>query len=128
VYLLVAVLYLAGLLPLLVANQGGRPHPRAYLLEFQTASPRRLVGDAILNAAAFVPVGWLLARAGRALGAPASTGVAVAAALCGLLSLGVETLQFFLPFRYSSLVDVLTNTSGAALGAAVAGGRRRRPP
>jgi VanZ family protein len=40
--------------------------------------------------------------------------VAVAAAL---FSAVMETLQFWLPGRYSSVVDVAANTLGAALGA-----------
>jgi VanZ family protein len=37
-------------------------------------------------------------------------------------SLLMETVQFWLPTRYSSIIDVLANTLGAALGA---GGERR---
>jgi len=39
---------------------------------------------------------------------------------CLAVSLTVETLQFFLPSRYSSLIDVLTDTAGAVIGAVVA--------
>ena len=123
-YLLVASLYLALLLPWLVTNLGWRPHPRTYLLEFRLASPTRLAGDAIFNVAMFVPFGWLLARGIADIGASARARVVVVAAACAALSLTVETAQFFLVSRYSSAIDVLTNTVGAAVGAVIAHRRR----
>lgn len=124
--LLAAALYLAVLLPLLVTDNDGRLHPRAYLLEFRYGSARRIVADAILNLVVFVPLGWLLCRTLRTLPALRVSPVVSVAAICAVFSLGVETLQFFLPTRYSSLIDVLTNTVGAILGALIAGGRRDR--
>jgi glycopeptide antibiotics resistance protein len=119
-YLLVASLYLALLLPWLVTDLGWRPHPRAYLLEFRLASPARLAGDAVFNLAMFVPLGWLLARGIEDLGASTRTRVVVVAAACAALSLTVETVQFFLVSRYSSAIDILANTVGAAVGAVIA--------
>jgi glycopeptide antibiotics resistance protein len=119
-YLLVASLYLALLLPWLVTDLGWHPHPRAYLLEFRLASPARLAGDAIFNVAMFVPFGWLLARGIEDLGASARARLVVVAAACAALSLTVETVQFFLVSRYSSVIDILTNTVGAAVGAVIA--------
>jgi VanZ family protein len=118
--LIAAGLYLAVLLPALVMDDGFRPHPRAYLLEFRLASPARLVGDGLLNVAAFVPLGWLLSRGIRDVAASSRSRVLTVVGFCVLVSLVVETLQFFLPSRYSSLVDVLTNTVGALIGAVVA--------
>ena len=129
-YLIAAGVYLAVLLPWLVIETGIHPHPRAYLLEFWLASRARLAADAIVNVAAFAPLGWLLARglAGRATAVPAR--VLIVGGLCGGLSLVVETLQFFLTSRYSSLIDVLTNTLGAVAGAVAASrwGRRAGGP
>lgn len=122
--LVAAVLYLVVLLPLLVTDNDGRPHPRAYLLEFRHGSPRRLIVDAILNTAVFVPLGWLLHRALRDLPTSTAGRLAIVAAVGATFSLTVETLQLVLPSRYSSLIDVLTNTSGAVLGAALAAGWR----
>jgi hypothetical protein len=122
--LVTAVLYLVVLLPLLVIDNDGPPHPRAYLLEFRFGSGRRLIVDAILNTVAFVPLGWLLYRATRGLPTSTAGRLAIVAAFCGMFSLSVETLQFVLPSRYSSLIDVLTNTGGAVLGAALAAGWR----
>lgn len=36
-----------------------------------------------------------------------------------LLSIGVETVQYFLPSRVSSLLDIITNTGGTVLGALI---------
>ena len=118
--LIAAGLYLAVLLPALVMDNGFRPHPRAYLLEFRFASPSRLAADAILNVAAFVPLGWLLAQGSRDIAASSRGRVLSVGGFCLAVSLTVETLQFFLPSRYSSLIDVLTNTAGAVIGAVVA--------
>lgn len=124
-YLIAAGLYLLLLLPWVVIETGTRPHPRAYLLEFRHASWAWLAADAIVNVAAFVPLGWLLARGGIDLIASALPRVLIASALCGGLSLGVETVQYFLTSRYSSLIDVLANSLGALAGAVVALGWRR---
>lgn len=123
-YLLAASLYLALLLPWLVTELGWRPHPRAYLLEFRLASPARLAGDAVFNVGVFVPFGWLLARGIADIGASAWARIVIVAAACAALSLTVETAQFFLVSRYSSAIDILTNTAGAVVGAVVAHGRR----
>ena len=75
-------------------------------------------GDVIINVLGFVPLGFL------AMGLPAemrrtgfwqSLGWVVAFCLC--VSLCIEIVQYFLPGRSSSMVDVLTNTLGALVGA-----------
>ncbi len=125
--LIAAGLYLVVLLPWLVMDIGLRPHPRAYLLEFWFASPARLAGDGILNVAAFVPLGWLLCRSTRGLALSPTARVLIVAVFCAGLSLTVETVQFFLPSRYSSVIDILTNTTGAVIGGVLGAGRWRRP-
>jgi VanZ family protein len=102
--------------------------PRVGKLRLLTdAKPRRteaLLRDVAINVALFVPVGLFGAWAG---GASGTTIVLVVAAGVGL-SLAIETVQhFWLPWRYSSSIDVVNNTVGAALGAATAGVRRRWP-
>ena len=65
--------------------------------------------DVILNVALFLPIGFLrrgLGQAGRRVGWRA------VAAACALSTL-VEFIQVFLPGRYPSPVDVVTNTAGA---------------
>lgn len=119
-YLIAAGLYLIVLLPWLIVDMGLHPHPRAYLLEFRLASPARLTGDVIVNVAMFVPLGWLLARGLGGRAASALARVLIVTGFCGGLSLAMETLQFFLTTRYSSLIDVLANTLGAVAGAVIA--------
>ena len=85
------------------------PHAqRGYLRDIPLG--RRLVADLALNVAIFVPIGWGVRRAG-------STSLLVAVVLAAAFSLGMETIQAWLPNRYSSLADVLANTLGATAGA-----------
>jgi len=69
--------------------------------------------DFVANVLLFVPLGALLRKS--------STGqrsIAACMAAGGLLSLMAECLQGWLPSRDSSLIDVVANTAGTALGAA----------
>lgn len=85
------------------------PHAqRGYLRDIPLG--RRLVADVALNVAIFVPIGWGVRRAG-------STSLLAAVVLAAAFSLGMETIQAWLPNRYSSLADVLANTLGATAGA-----------
>ncbi|MEO7985036.1 MAG: VanZ family protein [Gemmatimonadales bacterium] len=69
--------------------------------------------DIFLNVLMLVPLGLCLRLAGWSW--------TRATISCGLLSLGIETLQYFwIPGRDASLSDVLSNTTGAAIGAAFA--------
>lgn len=69
--------------------------------------------DVVLNVLMLVPLGMCLRLAGWSW--------TRATASCALLALGVETLQYFwIPGRDASLSDVLSNTTGAAIGAALA--------
>jgi VanZ family protein len=86
----------------------GAPWPR-YVTAF----------DLALNVVAYLPFGVILFAALRSLvkATPAFLGAATTA---GLLSLALESTQMFLPARIASNLDVLTNTSGAAMGALIA--------
>lgn len=65
--------------------------------------------DVLVNVIGFVPVGIVLsARGPRA-----------AVALAALLSVFAETMQLFSVARSPSIIDVITNTFGAALGVAI---------
>lgn len=69
--------------------------------------------DVFLNVLMLVPLGVCLRLSGLSWGR-----VTLA---CGLLSLGIESLQYFvIPGRDAGLGDVLSNTTGGALGAAIA--------
>lgn len=81
--------------------------------------PYVTLSDLLINTAAYVPLGFLLAvallprrSAGRA--------VFAAAALAALLSLLMESIQMFLPQRIASNVDLLTNGTGGLIGAMAA--------
>lgn len=76
--------------------------------------------EVLANVLLLVPLGLLLAFALPR--APLSLLLALAA----LLSLGIETLQYLLlPERVATLVDVLANTGGAAIGLVLAADARR---
>src|SRR3954451_19617687 len=72
--------------------------------------------DVIVNIAAYVPLGFLLARAFMARFSSARA-VFIAAALACLFSVAMETIQMFMPARIASNVDVLTNGLGGLIGA-----------
>jgi VanZ family protein len=75
--------------------------------------------DVLVNIVAYVPLGFLLARAHmRRLGS--GRAVFIAAALAGLSSVAMETVQMFMPSRIASNVDVLTNALGGLIGALAA--------
>ena len=79
--------------------------------------PRYFTGfDLVVNGLAYFPVGFLWASAlQRHLPRYAACGVALLAGLG--LSLGIETLQNYLPSRVPSNLDVACNTVGAIVGA-----------
>ena len=77
---------------------------------------RSLILDAVLNGVFYMPLG---AAAFLTLWRRPSA-LAAAAALGGLVSISVEWMQLSIPTRVGNLVDLLTNTIGALLGAVVA--------
>ena len=83
-----------------------------------------------VNLAIFVPLGFLVARAALASTAGPLTVAALTLSLGVLLSLGAETVQYFVASRYSELGDVLLNGISTLLGLLLAlavRGRRRTP-
>lgn len=84
--------------------------------------------EIFVNLVIFVPLGFLVARAARAWPVRTGTVVGLTLAVGALLSLTVETVQYFLISRYSELGDVILNTIGTALGLPLALVARRRPP
>jgi VanZ family protein len=79
-----------------------------------------IVRDALVNAAIFLPLGMLfhrhVSRAGRrwVVGIIATTLVAAA------FSVSIETAQYLLAWRESSLLDVISDTIGAVAGWGIA--------
>jgi VanZ family protein len=85
--------------------------------EFEAS--RAYLKDLLENIVGFVPVGFVFcAYFGVARGWRNAILWSVLAG--GLMSFGIEVLQFFIPRRGSGLTDVVTNTLGAALGAVLA--------
>jgi len=73
--------------------------------------------DIVVNILGFMPFGFFtyayLRHVGRLGKVPSAL---IAIALGGVTSLAIELLQVFLPTRYSSLLDLIDNTLGTALG------------
>jgi VanZ family protein len=83
-----------------------------------TLRSERFRQDILLNLLGFVPLGFLLARIGRArLRGSLLARFAVVCGAGALLSLAIELGQALLPSRYSSVLDLLLNVTGTALGA-----------
>ncbi len=93
--------------------------PSPDVLVFLTAPWPRYVttSDIALNIAAYLPLGAMLFYV---LHPPLRAAFAwlFATLLAALLSLSLESAQMFLPTRIASNVDLLSNSAGAALGAA----------
>jgi VanZ family protein len=80
--------------------------------------------DVAINIGGFVPLGLLAAMYYSAVrGGPVgnSRGKLAAIVLGGAISLTIEGLQVFLPTRDSDMTDVMTNTLGTCIGAAMLG-------
>ena len=75
--------------------------------------------DVVVNVAAYVPLGFLLARAYMAK-LPMRRAVLVAAGLALVTSVAMECIQMFMSARIASNVDVLTNGLGGLIGALAA--------
>jgi hypothetical protein len=78
-------------------------------------NPLPVWGDIVLNIVAFLPIGLLVAAAaGPSVRLSKTTAIAVV--LSFMLSMSIELLQSFLPRRWSTFMDVATNTFGGFLG------------
>jgi hypothetical protein len=67
--------------------------------------------DVIENIIGFMPFGFVLCGL-FALSRPRAQAILMATLVGGLLSLTVESLQYYIPRRDSSLTDVISNTTG----------------
>jgi VanZ family protein len=77
------------------------------------------VKDILLNVAGFVPLGFVVCAY---LALVRSRGKAIFFTIfaAGMLSIAIEVLQAYIPRRVSGTTDIITNTLGATLGAALA--------
>lgn len=73
--------------------------------------------DIVANVIGFMPLGFTLCGYLLSCGWRERTGVVATVVLCGVFSLAIEMLQWYLPTRDSDMTDVITNTLGAILGA-----------
>jgi len=117
------LVYLLGLCILLIAPLG---IVRYHTLFWEFTGRRLGLGwtagreralDAAVNAAVFVPLGFLGHRWWRAGSPPSWATAGVTLTLICLLAAGVEVVQIFLPWRSASVADVVSDTMGAAAGA-----------
>lgn len=80
------------------------------------------LSDVAINVAGFIPLGFFCCLYARSN--PAETRPAFKIILLGAgISLLIEALQSFLPTRSSGMTDLITNTSGTALGVYISGNR-----
>lgn len=118
---LVLIVY-ASLYPFSGRTDLGVP-PLAFLLE---GWPRYWIGsDLVFNVIGYAPWGFLLVVWLQRGGRHGAWAAAIATAAAAALSLGMETLQNYLPQRVASNVDWGLNVLGAALGGGAADALRR---
>jgi VanZ family protein len=95
---------------------GWRTPPRGWLAFLGDPIQFLNKWDHFLNVVGYIPLGFLavlaLASSRRSIGSAA----VLALIACTAFSIGVETLQSALIARTSSLVDVVTNVAGTAIG------------
>lgn len=124
VYKLALALALAYLLTIIYASlqpfRGWR-FPSEDLYGFLTAAwPRYItLDDVVGNVIAYLPLGFMLALGLRQFFGPVMP-VILGALLAAAVSIGMESMQLFLPARIPSNVDVLANGTGGLIGALAA--------
>jgi VanZ family protein len=91
---------------------------RHYLNDKKSTHVDALVQDVAQNIVMFLPAGYLGIHMVGRTGAGAYVMVVLA---CGLLSFGIESVQHsFLPWRYSTWIDIVSNTTGGLAGTGLA--------
>jgi VanZ like family/Concanavalin A-like lectin/glucanases superfamily len=79
---------------------------------------RPFATDVAINVVGFMPLGFCCAAL-LSWFLPSKHSLFRSAVLCFLVSLTIEVIQAFMPIRSSGTTDLITNTTGGALGAAV---------
>jgi len=93
-----------------------KPFLESPICEFRTSW--KYVWDAATNIAGFIPLG-LIVCSFYAWTKTCWKAIWTATLFCGLLSFAIEVAQYYIPRRGSGITDIITNTLGAALGAAL---------
>lgn len=94
-----------------------QPYQRAIPLTIEELwNPPPIWSDIILNILGFIPVGFLLAALLRPKLGVVPT-VLIVLLVSFVFSLSIEFLQAFVPKRWSTLTDVITNSAGGLFGA-----------
>ena len=124
VYKLALVMALAYLLTIAYASlqpfRGWRLPPEDLYGFLSAAWPRYItLEDVLANAIAYLPLGFLLALGLRPFLRPVLSVIAGALLAAGI-SIGMESLQLFLPARIPSNIDVMANATGGLIGALAA--------
>ena len=110
-----------------VASEPGLKIPAAFSVPYKSLleSPAkefkanwRYVRDLLTNIVGFVPLG-LIVCAYFAWTRSRWKAILIATVACGTFSFVIEVLQYYIPRRGSGITDIITNSLGAALGAAL---------
>jgi VanZ family protein len=88
------------------------------LCENGIQAARSYAKEVLLKIAGFVPLGFI-ACAYFSWTRSCWKAILIATCACGALSFVIEVLQYYIPPRFSGTTDILTNTLGAAVGAAL---------
>lgn len=109
----------AGAMPDLVIPERFRVlHPA--VLEFPAKPNRSDLMDSFVNVLGFIPFGFLVAMyLQEASNCTRGRAILTTIVLGGITSLAIELLQVYLPTRDSSLLDLINNVLGSALGAVI---------
>lgn len=113
----IALAYSLALTALLLVPLESPRYAAPVFLSHGESLARHRLGDVVLNVAAFVPIG-LLYRLSLRNHRPV-VGAALVIAGAAAFSLAVESLQYVMQTRHSSVIDVASNTVGAAAGVIV---------
>jgi len=97
-------------------NVPHKPMLRSAVKEFDPS--RRYFNDIILNIAGFIPLGIILCVY-FSFTRPRFQAILLSTLVGTLLSFVIEVLQAYIPSRTSGTTDIITNTLGALIGAAL---------
>jgi glycopeptide antibiotics resistance protein len=119
VFLLLWVLFIiyATTLPFDFSASGDLVNSRLRRLVEHPLRGGRITTDVVSNVLLFIPFGFLLAMWRDAHGASLRATLVLAVLSGAFLSGSVEVAQLFAPSRFSSFVDLTTNTFGSMVGA-----------